>query len=47
MISLLEMEDAKVVVSPNLLEDRPDDDEELTLDGVRIFRSCVGIALST
>jgi hypothetical protein len=45
MVALLEMEDAKTVSSPSLIEDRPDDDEELTAEAARIYRSCVGIAL--
>jgi hypothetical protein len=45
MVTLLEIPDAKTVSSPSLKEDRPDDDEELTAEAARIFRSCVGIAL--
>jgi hypothetical protein len=39
------MEDAKIVPSPSLMEDRPEDDEELPADAAKIFRSVVGIAL--
>ena len=45
LIVLLDMTDAKIVSCPSLMEDRPEDDEELPADAAKIFRSVVGIAL--
>ncbi len=45
MIALVGMTDAKIAPWPNLMEDRPADDEELSVEVVRAFRSCAGIAL--
>ena len=45
LIVVMDMSDAKIVSCPSLMEDRPEDDEELSSEAAKIFRSCVGIAL--